>query len=82
MMSVTVKFFAIARDLTRTSHLPMELPEHSTTEQLLAEIARRYPALGEWKPYLRLAVNQSYISAAVPLHDGDEIAVIPPVSGG
>ncbi len=82
MMTVTVKFFAIARDISKTSDLSLSMPENATAEELLDEITRKFPGLSGWKPYLRLALNCSYVSSAAPLHDGDEVAVIPPVSGG
>jgi molybdopterin converting factor subunit 1 len=82
MMKVTVKFFAIARDLTGTEKtiltFPTSLPAFSVLEQLLV----KYPQLKEWENHLRVAVNCEYVSLEHVLHDGDEVAVIPPVSGG
>ncbi len=82
MINVNVKFFAMARDIAKTTDALFSMDKSATTEQLLGEVIRRYPGLEKWKPYLRLAVNRSYANENVPLKDGDEVAIIPPVSGG
>jgi molybdopterin converting factor small subunit len=48
----------------------------------MVELARRNPRFNEWRSTMRLAVNQEYVAYDHILHDRDEVAVIPPVSGG
>jgi molybdopterin converting factor subunit 1 len=82
MIRITVQFFAHARDLSGTEKAVFDLPPDATTSLMMQLLVDRYPALRELKDHLRLAVNCTYASAAVALHDNDEVAVIPPVSGG
>ena len=81
-MKLKVKFFAAARDMTGTEEITITVPDHSTSSDLLAILFTGYPRLAQLKDYLRIAVNWEYVSLAHPLADDDEVAVIPPVSGG
>jgi len=65
----------------RTGMLTLELAEGSTAGGAKAELRRRYPGL-EWPAGTLLAVNQEYAGEKTVLREGDELAVIPPVSGG
>jgi molybdopterin converting factor small subunit len=60
----------------------MELPEGATVGVLAVEVVRRYPGLGLAPERLVVAVNHEYREHLHLLEDGDEIALIPPVSGG
>jgi len=60
----------------------VELPESATVAQLAAELLRRYPKLTKDAAGIVVAVNQEYRDHAHVLSDGDEAALIPPVSGG
>ena len=82
MITVTVKLFAGARDIVGINELPLSFPRHSLAGAVLDALEVRHPRLTEWKPYLKLAVNHAYAPLTHMLEDGDEIAVIPPVSGG
>ena len=81
-MRTTVRLFAILREKAGTSELALELPEYSTVADLLAAIESRYPGLSVSVPHTMIAVNTEYVEETHPLHDGDEVALIPPVSGG
>ena len=76
-MRVTVRFFAGLREQAGTSRREVELPEGASVHDL-------WPALGlgQEPPGLLYAVNRAYAEPADRLADGDEIALIPPVSGG
>ena len=82
MNRVTVFFFAQARDLAGIEKAVFDLSPDATTSLMMQLLVDRYPALRELKDHLRLAVNRSYARGVAVLHDGDEVAVIPPVSGG
>ncbi len=82
MIRVTVIFFARARDLAGTEKAVFELSPDATTSLMMQVLVDRYPALRELQDHLRLAVNRSYAAGTAALRDGDEVAVIPPVSGG
>lgn len=80
-MHCTVRFFGPAVELTGVSERRYELPADSTVGALAMCLANDYPKLGAALG-VRLAVNRAYVPLSAPLSDGDEIAVIPPVSGG
>lgn len=81
-MNVRVKLFAVARDIVGTEETVLSLPENSTTSSALHLLVQQHPKLEQWEKYLRVAVNWEYASSEQVLHNNDEIAVIPPVSGG
>jgi molybdopterin synthase catalytic subunit/molybdopterin synthase sulfur carrier subunit len=82
MIRVRVTFFALARDLAGAGNADVELPAGATNATLLAALVGRYPALATLAGHLRFAVNNAYVPGDHALGDGDEVAVIPPVSGG
>ncbi len=76
-----VRFFARARELAGTDAVDLDLPS-ATLAALRAELARRYPALAPLLAHSALAVNGEYGDDAQVLTGADEVAVLPPVSGG
>lgn len=82
MIDITVKLFAIARDLAGTDTIAVRVPITAQAGSVLDVIVEKYPQLNEWKHHLRIAVNCEYVSLHQTLHHGDEVALIPPVSGG
>ena len=81
-MTVTVLFFAAARELAGAESLPVELPPRATVAALRAELARRMPSLAGLLAKSALAVNHDFAQDERVLLATDEVAVIPPVSGG
>lgn len=81
-MKVTVKFFAMCREIAGTDEIKMELPLSASVDHFWAEVVSLYPALEKHKAHSRVAVNMEYASVQTLLHDGDEVCIIPPVSGG
>lgn len=81
MPKINVRFFGPALDLVGKSSLTMEIEEGATVGVVAERLSETYPRLGEALGVL-LAVNRSYVPMDHVLSDGDEIAVIPPVSGG
>ncbi|HEV8539004.1 MAG TPA: molybdopterin converting factor subunit 1 [Bacteroidota bacterium] len=82
MMKVRVKFFANVRDIVGSDEKVVTLPVDARASALLDELVAEFPAIGEWKPHLRIAVNWEYVPPDHSLQDNDEVAIIPPVSGG
>lgn len=82
MISVNVKFFAVIRDIVGAADLLMSLPEPSSASALVNALGMKYPELGKWRQHLRIAVNNEYVGEDYLLKDADEVALIPPVSGG
>lgn len=60
----------------------LDLPENADVGELAAEVARQYPGLTQRPESMVVAVNQEYRDHSFVLSDGDEAALIPPVSGG
>ncbi len=81
-MTVTVRLFAVLRDLAQTDSQVLDVPNGSTVGAAAAILAERHPALGAWMGRVVYAVNLEYVLAGRVLVDGDELALIPPVSGG
>lgn len=81
-MKVRVKFFAILRERAGASEVSKDLPEGASVAQLWEGLQKDYPKLAGPTFRLLYAVNQNYVTPEEILKDGDEVAVIPPVSGG
>ena len=81
-MTITVKLFAILRERAGLSDLQLELPESATVTTARDTLAKRIPAISDYLARVAWAVNRSYAPVETELRDGDELAVIPPVSGG
>ena len=79
---VTLRLFAVFREALGTSTLTQEVPEGTTVEQVLAQLVAEYPALAGAEAAVSFSVNRSYAAADTVLDAGDEVAFIPPVSGG
>jgi molybdopterin synthase catalytic subunit len=76
-MRVVVKLFAGLRERAGTGERPLELPDGALASDVWAELG-----LGEEPDGLLYAVNREYAESGQPLAEGDEVALIPPVSGG
>jgi molybdopterin converting factor subunit 1 len=81
-MVIQVKLFAILKDRAGVSELSLDLPGETTAEGALVQIAAKLPAIREYLPRVAVAVNREYVKRDHVLRDGDELALIPPVSGG
>ena len=81
-MRVTVRYFAVVRERLGLGEETVELAAGAGLETLRAALLARRPALAELWPHLRVAVDGEFTRGDAPLHDGAEVALIPPVSGG
>ena len=81
-MKVRVLFFASCRDITGTRELEVEVVEGACVGDLRQSLVVRYPGLKGIGPSLSAAVNTDYSGDSAVLSDGDEVAFLPPVSGG
>lgn len=78
---VSVQLFGITREIAGTTTLALDLPASGQVGALLEALREKYPALNGLRSLL-VAVNGEYAEADQLLHPNDEIALIPPVSGG
>ncbi|PQV65146.1 molybdopterin synthase subunit MoaE /molybdopterin synthase subunit MoaD [Abditibacterium utsteinense] len=81
-MTIPIQLFASLKDAAKASQIEVEIPENCSVSQLLEIVARDFPALEKWLPHCRVAVNLDYTTNDQIVRDGDEVALIPPVSGG
>lgn len=81
-MRVRVRLFARLREIAGETELEREVPAGATAATVWAELARDYPELAGYREVTSCAVNAEYARFDAPVHDGDEIAFLPPVSGG
>jgi molybdopterin converting factor subunit 1 len=80
-MKINVLAFGIAKDIFGGPSASLELPNDSTVYNLQYALEQEYPRLKQLRSYM-LAVNNEYALPGDGIHERDEIAVIPPVSGG
>lgn len=81
-ITVRVLFFSVLREKLGAEALTRTLEAPATGTDLLRELESEFSALSEYRPAIRLAVNENYAPDDAPLSDGDEVALITPVSGG
>lgn len=81
-ISITIRFFASVKDIAKKSETTVELPGASVADDVLSYLTTQYPDMQRFRSYIRIAVNEAYVDSSFELHDGDEVAIIPPVSGG
>ena len=82
-LEIRILFFAKARELVNVSSAAIRVPNSQITEdQLLTLIELKFPELKVLKRGFVLALNEEYAGGTLNLKSGDEIAIIPPISGG
>jgi MoaE-MoaD fusion protein len=81
-MKIDVLFFGSLKDVAGRSGETVVLPEGARVRELLLYYAREAPRIEPMLPSLAIAVNQEYSGADRVLHEGDEVGLLPPVSGG
>lgn len=81
-MTVTVRLFARLKDLVGTGELLRTLPPDASVADAWDALARDYPALASFGRSISCAVNADYAPRSAILRDGDDVAFLPPVSGG
>jgi molybdopterin converting factor subunit 1 len=81
-MRVRVLLFAIIRDAAKTAEVDVELPAASVAKSAIDSVASQFPQITPYLARAAVAVNRRYATIDTPISDGDEVAIIPPVSGG
>src|ERR1700730_7363951 len=81
-MNLTIKLFATLRERARVAELDREFPEGATIGEIWRQIVFEFPALGGHHDGVAYAVNHEYVKDDYRPRDRDEVAFIPPVSGG
>ena len=81
-MRVTVRLFAMLREQAGWRERDIELPDGASIEDAWALLASQHPQIAPSRQIVRFARNGEYADADQPLHDGDQLVLIPPVAGG
>lgn len=81
-MTVRVLFFASLRNVVGSGELDVEVSEGSSAEALFASLCERWPGLTPYRPVLRVAAGEDLVPWSHILQPGQEVALLPPVSGG
>ncbi len=81
-MRIAVRTFAAYRQAIGQADLTLDLPPGTTPRLIWATLTERYPDLRRFPPPARFAVNDEFVAPEHPLSERDEVALIPPVSGG
>lgn len=80
-MNISILAFGIAKDILGKNTLQIEISEQPTAAELKQHLIAKYPEF-EKLASLALAINTEYAEDTQLIHDGDEVVIIPPVSGG
>ncbi|MDJ0724555.1 MAG: molybdopterin converting factor subunit 1 [Prochloraceae cyanobacterium] len=81
-ITVTVKLFAAYQEAYGLSELKLELPAQTSVKEVLDRLLQERPELQKWRDRTRFGVNLQFVTGDTPLQNGDEVVMIPPVSGG
>jgi molybdopterin converting factor subunit 1 len=81
-MKVKTKFFAAIKDIVGTPEVDLELPDGITAGDLFRRYCQEHTPLSRYANNTMISVNLEFVPPETALHEGDEIAFIPPVSGG
>ena len=82
MLSINVRLFALYRERLKMSELTLMVPEGSTVRDLVNQLAQEHPNIGPLLEHTAIAVNEVYAENTQILAESDELALLPPVSGG
>jgi molybdopterin converting factor small subunit len=81
-VKIRIRVFASFREAVGGGTVSWDAPEGASASDVVAALREAYPRLGPAADKAMLAVTQEYVGGDFRLHDGDELALIPPVSGG
>lgn len=81
-MRVNILYFGTLKDLFTLEQEPLDLPPEATVEALISLLRARTSKQSDIWRTLAVAVNRDYVTSATVLCEGDEVALLPPVSGG
>src|SRR5437899_2453433 len=82
MMRIDVLFFGQLKDLVGRSSESLALGDCASLRDVVRHYSEKFPSIMQLSSSLALSINQEYATQDAPLHDGDEVAFLPPVSGG
>ena len=81
-MRINVRLFARLRDIAGSGEIATDVPDGANVRAVWDELTARFPDMRAYQQTISAAVNAEYSRMDAPLADGDEVAFLPPVSGG
>ena len=81
-MRVRIKCFAWAREVTGEDEIELDIPEGGTVKELRISLGGKFPSFGQKMESIAVSVNQEFAGDSHAVPAGDELALIPPISGG
>ncbi len=81
-MKVRVRLFASLREMAEQGEFEVEVPEGTTAQELWSILVSDLPKLGDYTGTVQVAINHEFSDHLAELHQDDEVAFLPPVSGG
>lgn len=81
-ITITVKLFAAYQEAYGVEEIQQQFPPETPVQAVLNRILEEHPQLEQWREVTRFGVNLDFVSPETPLNNGDEVVLIPPVSGG
>ncbi|NEQ96311.1 MAG: MoaD/ThiS family protein [Cyanothece sp. SIO2G6] len=82
LVQVTVKLFAAYQEAYGVPELILEFPPGTPVKQVRDCLIDDFPELEQWRTVTRFGINLQFVNPETELQDGDEVVLIPPVSGG
>jgi molybdopterin synthase sulfur carrier subunit len=81
-ITVTVKLFAAYQEACGVSELVLDFPHGTTVAAVCDRLINQHPELDQWRNLTRFGINFQFVQPDTPMEHGDEVVLIPPVSGG
>ncbi|BCL38395.1 MoaD/ThiS family protein [Nostoc sp. MS1] len=81
-ITITVKLFAAYQEAYGVSEIVLEFPDGTQVSAVRDRLITEHPELAKWRDLTRFGVNLIFVEPDTALKDGDEVVLIPPVSGG
>ncbi|WP_088240189.1 MoaD/ThiS family protein [Calothrix rhizosoleniae] len=82
VITITVKLFAAYQEAYGVEEIVMEFPENTPVLAVRDRLIAEHPELSQWRDVTRFGVNMQFVEPHTIIQDGDEVVMIPPVSGG
>lgn len=81
-ITITLKLFAAYQEAYQVPELVLEFPPETPVVAVCDRLINEHPELAQWRDVTRFGVNLQFVEPDTVLQDGDEVVLIPPVSGG
>ncbi|MDE5097646.1 MAG: MoaD/ThiS family protein [Trichodesmium sp. St16_bin4-tuft] len=81
-ITITLKLFAVYQEAYKIPEVQLSISPGTTVSQLLERVISQYPELEKWQDVTKFGINLNFVPPETILQDGDEVVLIPPVSGG